>query len=105
PQPDPITSRFPIMNQQHAMVSARGEFVIRKMSARTVRHHALYAVAIVFLAGGAAACMRNQRPSAPPVSDAKKFLDTANETMKRLEIEANQAGWVAQTYITDDTEA
>ena len=44
-------------------------------------------------------------PSAPTAADAKKFLDNVNDTMKRLEIEQNQAGWIAQTYITDDTEA
>src|SRR5437667_12825343 len=42
---------------------------------------------------------------APTAADAKKFLDNVNETMKRLLIAQNQAGWVAQTYITDDTEA
>ena len=43
--------------------------------------------------------------SAPSAADAKKFLDEANETMKRLFIAQSQAGWIAQTYITDDTEA
>src|SRR5712691_5532277 len=44
-------------------------------------------------------------PAAPTAADAKKFLDNVNETMKRLYIAQNQAGWIAQTYITDDTEA
>src|SRR5262245_31269640 len=65
----------------------------------------LYTVGIALLAVGIAACAGNQRESSPSVSDAKTFLDTANETMKRLEIKANQVGWVAQTYITEDTEA
>src|SRR5437016_1092547 len=43
--------------------------------------------------------------AAPTAEEAKKFLDSANETMMKLGIEENQAGWVAQTYITDDTEA
>jgi len=38
-------------------------------------------------------------------ADTKKFLDTANATLLKLGIAANQAGWVQQTYITDDTEA
>jgi peptidyl-dipeptidase A len=42
---------------------------------------------------------------APTPSDAKAFLDTVNDTMKRLQIEQNQAGWVQQNFITDDTEA
>src|SRR5439155_15990968 len=44
-------------------------------------------------------------PAAPTAAYAKKFLDDTNETMKRLLIAQNQAGWIAQTYITDDTEA
>ena len=42
---------------------------------------------------------------APTAAAAKAFLDTANQTMLKLGIEQNQAGWVQQTYITDDTEA
>jgi peptidyl-dipeptidase A len=41
----------------------------------------------------------------PTAADAKAFLDTVNETMKRLGIEQGRAGWVQQTFITDDTEA
>jgi peptidyl-dipeptidase A len=47
---------------------------------------------------------RNSNP-APTAADAKRFLDTVNGTMERLLVEQNQAGWVQQTYITDDTEA
>jgi peptidyl-dipeptidase A len=39
------------------------------------------------------------------VADVKAFLDNANDTTKRLGIEQGRAGWVQQTYITDDTEA
>src|SRR5712692_3338749 len=42
---------------------------------------------------------------APTSADAKKFLDNVSETMKRLQIAQNQAGWVEQNFITDDTEA
>ena len=38
-------------------------------------------------------------------TDAKTFLDTVNQTMLKLGIEASQAGWVQQNFITDDTEA
>ena len=37
--------------------------------------------------------------------DARKFLDNVNDTMKRLRVAQNRAAWIAQTYITDDTEA
>jgi peptidyl-dipeptidase A len=36
---------------------------------------------------------------------AKTFLDTVNGTTLRLGIQQSQAGWVQQTFITDDTEA
>src|ERR1051326_2270941 len=45
------------------------------------------------------------RASGPSATDAKTFLDTANQTTLKLGIEASRAGWVQQTYITDDTEA
>jgi peptidyl-dipeptidase A len=38
-------------------------------------------------------------------TDPAVILRDANERLLRLGIEANQAGWVQQTYITDDTEA
>src|SRR6266481_1816320 len=41
----------------------------------------------------------------PTAADAKTFLDTVNDTMKRLGIEQSRGGWVQQTFITDDTEA
>jgi peptidyl-dipeptidase A len=49
-------------------------------------------------------------PSAAPstagtAADAKAFLDRVNDTMLKLGIAGSQAGWVQQTYITDDTEA
>ena len=43
--------------------------------------------------------------SAPTPTEAKAFLDNVNETVKRLGVANAQTGWVAQTYITDDTEA
>ena len=43
--------------------------------------------------------------AAPTAADAKTFLDTVNDTMYRLGVAQSQAGWVQQTYITDDTEA
>jgi peptidyl-dipeptidase A len=46
----------------------------------------------------------SQPPAATP-DEAKQFLDDVNATMLRLGIEQGQAGWVAETYITEDTEA
>lgn len=50
------------------------------------------------------ACAGASTP-APTAADATTFLDTVNDTMKRLWVAQSQAGWVQQTYITDDTEA
>src|SRR5258708_7364056 len=43
--------------------------------------------------------------ASPSAADANAFLDNVNQTTKRLGIEQNRAGWVQQTFITDDTEA
>src|SRR2546427_11004405 len=36
---------------------------------------------------------------------AQKFMDAVNETLLKLGVEGSQAGWVSETYITDDTSA
>jgi peptidyl-dipeptidase A len=41
----------------------------------------------------------------PTAAAAKVFVDSVEKRLNALSIEANQAGWVAATYITDDTEA
>src|ERR1700756_4459717 len=38
-------------------------------------------------------------------ADAKKFIDEVNESLLKLNVEGSQAGWVSETYITDDTSA
>jgi peptidyl-dipeptidase A len=50
------------------------------------------------------AAIREHNP-APSAEEATKFVADVNETMLRLGNAQNQAGWVAETYITDDTEA
>jgi peptidyl-dipeptidase A len=54
-----------------------------------------------------AALMACSEPALPPptVADAEKLLAEANAAMLRLGTESNQAGWIAATYITSDTEA
>src|SRR5881394_8432 len=51
------------------------------------------------------ACRKALAPGGPVDADATTFLKQTNDTMLRLGNEANQAGWVQQTYITPDTEA
>jgi peptidyl-dipeptidase A len=57
----------------------------------------------------AAACTVSAPGGTPPAGatadEAKKFLDGANATLLKLSISGSQAGWVAQNFITDDTEA
>ena len=54
----------------------------------------------------AAACGSSETTAAPKsADDAKQFLTNVNKTMLKLGIEAAQAGWVAQNFITEDTEA
>ncbi len=60
----------------------------------------VFVAALVPLVAG---CSRAQ--SGPTAADAQKFLDNVNETMRRLGVEQNQAGWVQQNFITDDTDA
>jgi peptidyl-dipeptidase A len=58
-----------------------------------------------------AACSRDAAPGNAASSanataaDAQQFLVNVNDAMKRLGIEAGQAGWTYSTYITPDTEA
>src|SRR5712691_7391000 len=63
------------------------------------------AAAAVLTTLGTLSCARNQPPPPPTATDAKAFLDHVNQTMLKLGVEQNQAGWVQQTYITDDTDA
>src|SRR3982750_854683 len=64
------------------------------------------ALAIAGVCALASGCVQtSSSSSAPTAAAAKTFLDTANDTTLRLGIQQGQAGWVQQTFITDDTEA
>jgi peptidyl-dipeptidase A len=62
------------------------------------------AVAIALACAATFGCAHTS-PSDATSGDAKAFLDHVDETMKKLAVQQGQAGWVQQTYITDDTEA
>src|SRR5262245_19665568 len=64
-------------------------------------------VAATALAGAACtvAAPGGTPPAAATADDAKKFLNDANGTLLKLGVSGSQAGWVAQNFITDDTEA
>ena len=65
----------------------------------------LLAAACVGILGCAGSSGAVSSGAPPTAADAKTFLDTVNDTMKRLGVEQSRAGWVQQTFITDDTEA
>jgi len=44
-------------------------------------------------------------PAKPSVTDALGFLDNAEKELNELGVAASRAGWVEETYITDDTVA
>jgi peptidyl-dipeptidase A len=60
--------------------------------------------ALVVVALAAAGCRTDVAPGRS-AEEARAFLKEANDTLLRLSNEANQAGWVQNTYITVDTEA
>src|SRR5688572_29061709 len=69
------------------------------------RHAALIALAVA--AAVTVGCGGSTTSSTPArtADEARAFLKEANDTMLRLSNEANQAGWVQNTFITVDTEA
>src|ERR1700712_2831609 len=66
---------------------------------------------LLAVSGGAAgaltaACSSSGRAPTPPTAgEAKPFVDGVNTTLGSLNLAGSQAGWVAQNFITDDTEA
>ena len=67
---------------------------------------------LVLLALLSASCSKVSAPGGPPnpssaptADDVRTFLTGANDSLLKLGIAASQAGWVAQNFITDDTEA
>jgi peptidyl-dipeptidase A len=64
--------------------------------------------ALVIVCALASGCTRGAPSSSAAgtsTADATTFLANVNDTLLRLGIQQAQAGWVQQTYITDDTEA
>ena len=59
-------------------------------------------VGVALVAGLGGSCARTPTPTA---ADAQKFMDDANAALLAVDVLGNQAGWVEETYITDDTEA
>jgi len=70
----------------------------------SIKRLVLAPIIVCALASG---CARNPSSSAAGATpaDATAFLNNVSDTVLRLGIQQAQAGWVQQTYITDDTEA
>jgi peptidyl-dipeptidase A len=81
------------------------------MSMLRLRHvpaHAVFALLVCAITS----CSKVSAPGGPPntssaptAEEARAFLTDANDTLLKLGVAASQAGWVAQNFITDDTEA
>jgi len=46
-----------------------------------------------------------QTASKPTVADAEQFMKQAETRLRELSVKVNQAGWVEENFITDDTQA
>ena len=68
------------------------------------KNYARVLVVLLAIAAGAVACREPQTASGSSGGDVTEFLREANDTLLQLSNAANEAGWVAATYITPDTE-
>jgi peptidyl-dipeptidase A len=59
---------------------------------------------VVFLVVFMTTLTAAQSPT-PTSAELQKFLDDAEARLNKLAVKGNRAGWVQETYITDDTEA
>jgi peptidyl-dipeptidase A len=65
----------------------------------------IFVLVLLVLASGCATNGTSSGATAGTPADAKKFIDDVNDTTFKLALEASQAGWVSETFITDDTSA
>lgn len=64
------------------------------------------AVLLLFLGiSGCSARGGGTNEASANAGDPKKFLDEVSDNLLKLNVEGSQAGWVSETYITDDTSA
>ena len=61
----------------------------------------------LLIAASTAGCSGTSSPTTAgsDANDPKAFLKQANDTINRLSMEASEATWVQQNFITQDTEA
>jgi len=63
------------------------------------------AVLVFLCASSPSFAQSTANPGPPTVADAQAFIDRANADLLELSTAASHAEWVAETDITDDTEA
>src|SRR5215467_3309612 len=51
------------------------------------------------------ATLTTAQTSTPSNAELQKFLDAGEARLNKLAVKGNRAGWVQETYITDDTQA
>jgi peptidyl-dipeptidase A len=69
-----------------------------------IRTRLLVGFAAAALMASVAACTVSAPSATVTAADADRFLADANQTLLRLGIEEQRASWVAQNFITTDTE-
>ena len=70
-----------------------------------IRTRLFVGFAAAALMASVAACSVSAPSATVTAADADRFLADANQTLLRLGIEEQRAGWVAENFITTDTEA
>ena len=70
-----------------------------------IRSRLFLGFAAAALMASVAACSVSAPSATVTAADADRFLADANQTLLRLGIEEQRAGWVAENFITTDTEA
>jgi peptidyl-dipeptidase A len=79
--------------------------MVQALSHSASRRKALVLTAFLVLPLLFAGCRGSSTRNGSGQGGVSPFLEEANQTLLRLSQEANQAGWVQQTYITVDTDA
>ena len=62
-------------------------------------------VLLVIFCFALAAVLQAQTSATPTVADAQAFMDKAEARLAELSVKGNQANWIHENFITDDTEA
>ena len=70
-----------------------------------IRTRLLVGFAAAALMASVAACTVSAPSATVTAADADRFLADVNQTLLRLGIEEQRASWVAENFITTDTEA